>query len=116
MYIQTQTNIPIVTEELGRRLRALRLQQNLTRQIVAARSGVSLKTIARAEEGENISLETFLRILKTLSVLENMEQVLPNEEPLPTDILKETAHIRRQRASSRKTLPKNNDWKWGDEE
>ena len=63
--------------EAGSRLRQYRLQQNRLRKQVASDAGISLRTLQRAEEGNNPTLETVIRILRALGRLDNLESFLP---------------------------------------
>ncbi len=63
--------------EVGYRLRQYRLQQNRMRKQVASDAGISIRTLQRAEEGNNPTLETVIRILRALGRLDNLESLLP---------------------------------------
>jgi transcriptional regulator with XRE-family HTH domain len=73
-----------VVREIGRRLRAYRLQQNLGIVDVAARAGVNRNTVLAAEGGGNPRLETVVRLLRALGRLEAMDAFLapPGLSPL----------------------------------
>lgn len=53
-------------ESLGRNLRAERLVQNLSQQIVADRSGLSLKAVRNIENGANASTFSLMAYCRTL--------------------------------------------------
>ena len=68
--------------DLGKRLKQQRLNQNLTAKGLAERSGVSQRTITGFERGEkNISLINFIELLRTLKLVANLEELVP-EIPL----------------------------------
>jgi transcriptional regulator with XRE-family HTH domain len=52
--------------ELGERLRALRLSQNLDQVTVAERAGVALRTLKNLEGGRGSSVTTLLRVVRAL--------------------------------------------------
>ena len=87
--------------EVGHRLRAFRLQQNLTVGDLARRAGVGARTLSRAELGENSSLDTLVRILRALGRLEALDAFLP--EPLPSPLQLATG---RSRARKRARAPR----------
>ncbi len=55
--------------ELGKRLRAERLERNLTQEEVAERSGLSRRTITAIENGEGSSLSSLVALLRALGAL-----------------------------------------------
>ena len=94
----TATNDEILAE-LGQRLQRYRLQQNRTLADVAQQAGVGLRTAARAEAGENPTLATMVKLLRSLGRLEALEAFLP--EPLVSPIqLAELSGKQRQRAGT----------------
>ncbi len=75
--------------EIGRRLRALREGQELTAVEVAARSGLSRRTVWRAEQGDNPTLLTLLRMLRLYGRLDQLDAFLREPEVSPMAILKQ---------------------------
>ena len=55
-----------ITAELGARLRARRLSENLTQKGLAERSGVALPTLRRFERTGQIGLEKFIKLAVAL--------------------------------------------------
>lgn len=88
-----------VLHEIGRRVEAARLDRNITQDGLAHEAGVSRSTVWQLESGRSVSLSTFVRILRTLGLLENLDRVLPEDLPSPIERLKREGR-RRQRASS----------------
>lgn len=73
-----------IIRSISVRLKELRLKQNVSRQDLSASSGVSVSSIARMEDGEIKSFESFLRIIRTLGKMEVFvpllqEEISPNE-------------------------------------
>ena len=87
-----------VLEEVGRRLAETRLEQNRSQESIATAAGVSRRTIIRMEAGEDVSLATFVRVIRELGLIQNLEQLLPEAAPSPIERLK-TEGKRRRRAS-----------------
>ena len=87
--------------DLGKRLKQQRLNQNLTAKGLAERSGVSQRTITGFERGEkNISLINFIELLRTLKLVANLEELVP-EIPLVSPIeMMELEKKKRKRARS----------------
>lgn len=83
----TERTNSAILKEIAARLKEYRLRRNLQQKEVAENAGVSLDTVARFERGESIALEKFLRILRVLDMLENIEEFIP-EPPLSPILLK----------------------------
>jgi len=100
---------------LGGRLTTARLGRNLTQAALAEQSGVSKRTVERLESGEVATqLSGFLRVCRTLDLLERFESLIPEAVTSPMEQLKQQGRKRR-RASGRKAAsekPKN--WTWGE--
>ena len=65
-----------IARELGNRLRALRLQRNITQQELADAATLSLNTI-KALEGGRGKLATLIAVLRELGTLEQLDTLLP---------------------------------------
>jgi len=90
----------ILLDKVADALSQLRLNQNLTQQTVADRSGISLKAVVNLESGNGASLKSFLSVCRTLGKLDWIEVLTPPEGPSPMELLKLAGRSRRQRASA----------------
>lgn len=87
-----------VCATVGERARARRLQLNLSVEELAARVGISNKTLSNFERTGRCTLETFVRILEALNALTDLQNVLVTQ-PLSIDDMRLRAATRtRQRA------------------
>lgn len=74
-----------ICDKIGVKIKTVRLKQNMSQEELANKSGVSISTIKRMEEGEVKTLESLIRILRTLGKLDifiplvEEEQLSPNE-------------------------------------
>lgn len=98
--IVATSRTPDVLREMGARLKALRLQQNLRVQDLAADSGVSPRTIDRVEAGHSIGTENLVRVMRGLGRLQAFEAFVPVPEVSPYEIARLRGKVR-QRASRR---------------
>lgn len=103
--IQPTDNTGEILVELGRRLQRYRLQQNRTRDDIAADAGVSAITIARAEGGDNPTLETVVRILRALKRLDALDAFLPAPLVSPMDLAKLGGRERKRAGTPRTRKP-----------
>jgi transcriptional regulator with XRE-family HTH domain len=102
-------------QDLGLQLAKVRLSRNLTQARLAQEAGASLPSIKRLEAGRNISLDTFLRVLRALNLGDRILDILPNPDVRPVERVQNEGHERR-RARSQPEAPKATDWAWGEEE
>ena len=98
--IVATSRTPDVLREMGARLKALRLQQNLRVQDLAADSGVSPRTIDRVEAGHSIGTDNLVRVMRGLGRLQAFEAFVPVPEVSPYEIARLRGKVR-QRASRR---------------
>lgn len=90
-----------IAEELGNRLRQLRLNADLTQSEIASRTGLSRKTILNAENGK-VQLKNMVAILVSLDMVEQLNMFLPEQNISPLQLAKLKGK-ERQRASKSKT-------------
>ena len=101
-----------VVNELSVRLKDYRIAKNLTRKDLADKAMLSESTIKRFENGGEISLSNFVKLMGALGLTNNLDLLITDQENRPSLHIRE--YKRRQRAS--KHTPKATEWKWGDED
>jgi transcriptional regulator with XRE-family HTH domain len=99
MDIYTQSD-KAIARELGARLRALRLQRNITQQELADATTLSLNTI-KALEGGRGKLATLIAVLRELGALEQLDTLLPADAVSPLQLARLQGR-QRQRASGKR--------------
>lgn len=77
-----------IMTQLGHRLRALRKSRRFSQSEAAERSGLSRKTVYSAEQGENPTLLTLLRLLRTYGALDSVNDFIPETEISPLEVLR----------------------------
>ncbi|MGD2112959.1 MAG: helix-turn-helix transcriptional regulator [Gammaproteobacteria bacterium] len=86
-----------IAKELGDRLRALRLQRNVTQKELAEATTLSLNTI-KALEGGRGKLATLIAVLRELGALEQLDALIPANTISPLQLARLQGR-QRQRAS-----------------
>ena len=88
-------------QHLGRRLRALREAHKLTTIEAGQQTGLSRRTIYRAEQGQNPTLLTLVRLLRLYGRLNALENFLPEPELSPMQLLEAQPRRRKSKAKPR---------------
>ena len=92
--------------EAGHRLAQIRLSRNLSQAELAARAGVSKRSLERLESGMgNLRLSLFFSVCGALGLIQGLEMLLPEQQLSPQDILagyKIPRRIRRKERNERK--------------
>lgn len=93
------SNVELV-RMLGKRFREYRLRYNKTQKEVAQHTGLSIPTISCFENGTStsLSLHAFLRLLRAIDELEQLNGLLP-ELPVSPAVLLKLKKKQRRRAS-----------------
>lgn len=78
-----------ILRTLGGRLKALRKARGLTQTEAAERAGLSRQTLYRAEQGDNPTLHTVIRLLRAYGALDALESFIPEPEVSPMARLRE---------------------------
>jgi len=102
-----------IMETLFDRLEEVRLSRNISQANLAAEAGVSRSTITRLARGENISVDSFVRIMQALGLTDNLAALLPNPKIRPVERIRMSGAERVRASAKRKTA---GEWTWGDAE
>lgn len=108
-----------IVAELGQRLRAARLERNLSQTKVAENAGIGRVTLQRMEAGESPSLVNFVRVLSALGELDALHRLLPETAASPIDEVERRGRQRQRAGSTRRSAdvaPRREGWRWGDED
>jgi transcriptional regulator with XRE-family HTH domain len=96
MHFELFTSQEIVAE-LGQRLRAQRLLQNLQQDELASRAGISERALRNLERSGRATLDNFVRVVVALGLAEELSRIF--ELKLKSIKAMEAASVKRQRAS-----------------
>lgn len=90
---------PELVRLLGERFKEYRMRCNLTQKEVAEQSGIGLTTIHKFENGTagNLSLSTFILLLKVIGQVDALDDVMPELPESPYLIRKEEKKAQRIR-------------------
>ena len=94
---------PELVRLLGNRFKDYRMQCNLTQKEVAEQSGIGLTTIHKFENGTagNLSLSTFILLLKVVGQINALNDLLPELPESPYLIRKEERKAQRIRHTNK---------------
>jgi putative transcriptional regulator len=99
---------------LCKQLLNIRLARNITRVQLARESGVASRTIQHLEDGEGVSLDTFIRVMIALRLQQNLKILLPDPTVRPIERVNH-AGTERKHAYPNKSEREDSTWSWGDE-
>jgi len=90
---------PELVRLLGERFKEYRMRCNLTQKEVAEQSGIGLTTIYKFENGTagNLSLSTFILLLKVIGQVNALDDVMPELPESPYLVRKEEKKAQRIR-------------------
>ena len=90
---------------LGENIKLLRLQQNIDRQSLCERAGVSENALRNLEGGKGSTLKTLIKIIRSLNRENWLEQLTPKTSINPLHLIRDKPP--RQRARRKKHAEKN---------
>ena len=95
---------PELVRLLGSRFKDYRMRCNLTQKEVAEQSGIGLTTIHKFENGtaSNLSLSTFILLLRVVGQVNALDDVLPELPESPYLVRREEKKAQRIRHTNKK--------------
>ena len=103
-----------IMKELGSRIKAARIDMDITQGMMAERTGLSQRTISNLENGKDVSLHTLIEVLRALDQLQGFDTLVPEATFRPSQVAFDIKP--RERASAaRADRVSEGAWKWGDE-
>ena len=97
-------SIPELVRLLGSRFKDYRMRCNLTQKEVSELSGIGLTTIHKFENGtaNNLSLSTFILLLKVIGQVNGLDNVLPELPVSPYLVRRDEKKAQRIRHTNKK--------------
>ena len=99
IYVLTDTEL---CNRIAAKIKTARLKQNMSQAELADKSGVSISTIKRMEDGEVKNFESLIRVLRTLGKLDIFVPLVEEEPLSPNEYYELTSKAnkpKRKRAS-----------------
>ena len=75
-----------VLSELGGRIKAARIAMDVTQKEMARLTNLSQRTISNLENGKDVSFSTVIDVLRALGQLQNLDIIIPERGPRPSEI------------------------------
>jgi putative transcriptional regulator len=101
-----------VINALFQQIEQIRLSRNISQAALAKEAGVSRSTVTRLAGGENISVDSFVRVMQALGLADHLAALLPNPNVRPVERIRLDGAERRRASPKRKAA---GDWTWGNE-
>ena len=111
MKIRGYESVNAVLSELGSRLKQYRISAELTQKDLAEKSGVSMSTVVRMENGEDLKVSNIIRVLMALNIGEKLDYLIPEPEPDYEKMFNN--FVFRERVGRKKKSSK--EWIWGED-
>ena len=73
--------------KMSKRIKEYLIYVSITQKELADKSGVSIRSISRFENGEDISLSAFFKILKALELNDRLDFLVPDQSKRPSSFL-----------------------------
>lgn len=107
-------NVDQIIADLGNRIAQVRLARNISQDDLAAKAGITRRTLSRLETGQGATLDTLVRVLLGLGLESHLEVMLPNPELQPVQRLARKGHERKRARSPLAAVA--DPWKWDENE
>ncbi len=99
-----------IEEELGNRIKSLRLRKNITQKDLAEAARLSINAIKSLEAGRS-KISTLIAVLRELGALEQLDNFIPKTTISPLQLVKMQGKIRARASGERlKKLKDESEW------
>lgn len=100
-----------IEQELGNRLKALRLQRNVTQKDLAEATTLSLNSIKSLEAGRG-KLSTLIAVLRELQALDHLDSFIPEIPISPMQLARMQGHVRQRASGERLKQAEQDESEW----
>lgn len=100
-------------KSIGERVKQYRINAGMTQLDLENKSGVSVRSISRLEQGASVQLDSLIKILYALNLDGNIDLLIPDQTKRPSYYLKDNVKTKQR---VRKKTKSNETFKWGDEQ
>ncbi|MEQ8392943.1 MAG: helix-turn-helix transcriptional regulator [Thalassospira sp.] len=94
-----------IHQDIAQRLNRYRIHLELTQQELADEAGISVPTLSRLLNAKGATLDTFLRVLKAMNLLEAMAAYIPEPRDSPLAPRRARSIADRQRVRGKSEVP-----------
>lgn len=100
-----------IEQELGKRLKALRLRRNVTQKDLAEATTLSLNAIKSLETGRG-KLSTLIAVLRELGALDHLDNFIPEISISPMQLAKMQGRVRQRASGERHKAQDKDESEW----
>lgn len=111
MTLENTAGINESLEEIGIRVKDLRIAACLTQNDLAKKAGISVSSVYRIEQGRTVQFDNILSVLKALNLLSKMEVVFPPQGITP---MQQLIGEKKKKTYRKPKRPENVVWEWGE--
>jgi len=95
-----------ILKEMGKRLKKIRIQHNITQKEMSAEVGLSVSKMSQIEQRTSTTVETLIRLLIRLNRIKDFESVFRVGENLELKLKFEKAKLKSERKRASKRIKK----------
>ena len=100
-----------IAQELGHRIKALRLRKNITQEELAESATLSVNAIKSLESGRG-KLSTLIAVLRELSALDQLDNFIPETVISPLQLAKMQGKLRERASGYRQKKKSQGEVEW----
>lgn len=97
------------------RAQKYRIALNLSQAELASRAGVAQRTVERFEAGGSVQVEKLLRILRALTLTDNLNALIPDASIRPIQLSASKTDVRQRAYKRAAGAVRKPGWSWGDQ-
>ena len=102
----------VILHDIGKKIKEVRLEQNITQQQLSELSGVSKRSIGNIENGLNHSVMAMIAILRALSILDYLDRFFEEKKISPLEFAKLIENRKVRKQAKRRKENKNDEIEW----
>ena len=99
-----------IIKDISNKIKKKRISLNISQEYVSKKTGLSMHTISNIESGKSFTIESLIKVMQVLGIVENLKGLIDDPVLGPDEI-----HMpyEKQRVKNSKKKEENSTWEWG---
>ena len=99
-----------ILQDIARKIKKKRISLKFSQAHVAKKTGLSMHTISNIETGKAYTIESFIKVMRVLGMIDNLDRVISDVVVSPDMVIRQKKVRQRVKESKKQEA---SEWQWG---